>query len=1216
MIDVTGWGGKTKTYDITIDLDRLLAHGLTLKQVLDGLSNANINVGANTVNIGSQSAIVRSVGQIRSMDDIRNTMLSVHDGTPVLVSDVAQVTVGHQPRLGIAGQNDDDDIVQGIVLMRRGAETLPTLTGVLAEVEKINNSGILPPGVRIERIYDRSALVDITTHTVLHNMVMGVTLIFLIQWLFLGNLRSALIVSATIPFALLFAVVVLVLSGESANLLSMGAIDFGIIVDATVIMVENIFRHLSEVGEVGAARPTRPTPEGLSGKLATIYHASTEVTQAIFFSATIIIAGFLPLFTLSGVEGHIFGPMARTYAYALSGGLLATFTVSPALAALLLPEKVSETETWAVRGLRSFYEKIRDFVLARRRLTLAAGLAAGALAILAGSTIGLEFLPKLEEGNMWIRAVMPASISLEAGNDYANRMRKLIKGFPEAETVISQHGRPDDGTDSTGFFNAEFFVPLRPFDQWRKGMDKEKLIADINDALQKAFPGVEFTFSQYIQDNVQEAASGVKGENSVKVYGPDLETLAKVANEIKNAIATVPGITDLAVSASLGQPTIRIDIDRARAARYGLAPGDINATVQAAIGGQAAGDVYENGSDRHFPMIVRLAPRYRENIEAIRRIPIGVQGASGVTQVPLSEVATVELVSGAYYIYREQQERYVPVKFSVRGRDLGSAILEAQQRVAEQVKIPGGYRVEWVGEFGNLKNALQRLAVAVPIAIALILLLLFTSFGSLRDTLLAGSAIPMALIGGILSLFLFDMPFSISAAIGFVALFGIAAMNGIMVLSCYNRLIDAGRAREAALAETCTVQMRPVLMTCAAACVGLLPAAFSTAIGSQVQRPLAVVVVGGTLLAPVLFLTVLPAAIGLFSRRPVRQAAERHRRGGALMRSAPLAALLGLGASALGGCMMGPDFRSPDPPRTDRYLAEDQPAELVAASIPGGEAQRIVQGLDIPGQWWTVFHSRPLNDLIERSLAANPDIHAAVGGAAGRPVHAARPARHAVSHRAGGPWRGAEPDVERPVGADRQRRNSIYGLFTVGLTISYTLDLFGANRRATESLEALAEAQCFQLEAAYLSLASNVVAAAILEASLRAQIEATQRIIAAQRETLGILRRQEGLGAISGADVAHAGGSACPGRGHAAAAAEGAGAAAQPAGHADRPPAERSRWPSASSSATSSCRRTCRSACRPGWSSSGPTFAPPRPTCTRPAPRWASRSPTSSRRSP
>jgi len=874
VIDVTGWGGKTKTYDITIDLDRLLAYGLTLKQVLDGLNNANINVGANTVNIGPQSAIVRSVGQIRSMEEINKTMLAAPNGAPVLVSDVATVTVGHQPRLGIAGQDNDDDIVQGIVLMRRGAETLPTLSGVLAEVDKINSSDLLPPGVRIERIYDRSVLVDITTHTVLHNMVMGVLLIFFIQWLFLGDLRSALIVSATIPFALLFAVVILVLSGESANLLSMGAIDFGIIVDATVIMVENIFRHLSDASRGVAQRTGRPVPEGLTGKVALIFQASTEVTQAIFFSATIIIAGFLPLFTLSGVEGHIFAPMAKTYAYALSGGLLATFTVSPAVSALLLPETVGHAETRVVRTLARFYTRVREVVLERRRQTLAVGVGVFALALLAGSSIGLEFLPKLEEGNMWIRATLPTSISLETGNDYANRMRKLIKGFPEAETVISQQGRPDDGTDSTGFFNVEFFVPLKPMEKWRKGLDKEALIAEMNDALEKAFPGVDFNFSQYIQDNVQEAASGVKGENSVKVSGNDLETLAKLAEDIKNTIAAVPGIADLSVFASLGQPTIRIDIDRSKAARYGLAPGDINATVQAAIGGQAAGDLYENGSDRHFPMVVRLAPRYRENLEAIKRIPIGVQGANGVTQVPLSEVATIALVSGAFYIYREQQERYVPVKFSVRGRDLGSAVLEAQQRVAEKVKIPGGYRVEWVGEFGNLKSALQRLAVAVPIAISLILLLLYVSFGSLRDTLLAGSAIPMALTGGVFALFIAGMPFSISAAIGFVALFGIAAMNGIMVLSCYNRVIDSGVERGEALRQTCEQQMRPVLMTCVAACVGLLPAAFSSAIGSQVQRPLAIVVVGGTLLAPCLFLTVLPAAIGLFSRRQVPTQAQ------------------------------------------------------------------------------------------------------------------------------------------------------------------------------------------------------------------------------------------------------------------------------------------------------------------------------------------------------
>ena len=874
VVDVTSWGGKSKTYDITVDLDRLLNYGLTLKQVLDALNGANINVGANTVNLGPQSAVIRSVGQIRSMDDINHTMVVVRDGSPILIADVAKVTVGFEPRLGIAGHDEDNDIVEGIVLMRRGAQTLPTLRGVEREVQRINNSDLLPPGVRIERIYDRRFLVDVTTRTVLHNMVMGVLLIFGIQWLFLGDLRSALIVSATIPFALLFAVVILVLNGESANLLSMGAIDFGIIVDATVIMVENIFRHLAEAAARHQQSAGNP-PLGVAGKIRTIYLASGEVTKAIFFAATIIIAGFVPLFTLSGVEGRIFGPMAKTYTYALSGGLLATFTVSPALAALLLPERVSEVETRVVRLLRRVYRRVYHAVLARRGVTLAAGASLAVVASLAGSTVGLEFLPKLEEGNIWMRATMPPSVSLEEGNAYVNRMRTLVKGFPEVETVVSQHGRPDDGTDPDGFSNGEFFVPLKPFDRWRKGLDKDALIAQMRDALQKAFPGVAFAFSQYIQDNVQEAASGIDAENAIKISGTDLSVLHKLSVEIRRVIEGVDGITDIAVPPLLGQPTIRIDIDRQRAARYNLSPGDINATIQAAVGGQVAGDLYENGSDRHFPLLVRLAPQYRQNIEALRRIAIGAPSASGgVVQVPLSEVATVGLASGAFYIYREQQERLIPVKFSVRGRDLGGAVLEAQEKVAEKVALPGGYSLEWAGDFANFQSAIDRLSIAVPIAITLILLLLYVSFGSLRDTLLAGSAIPLALIGGILSLWLAGLPFSISAAIGFVALFGIAAMNGIMVLSCYNRLIDAGREREAALRETCTVQMRPVLMTCSAACVGLLPAAFSSAIGSQVQRPLAVVVVGGTLLAPTLFLTVLPAAIGLFSRRRAPAAAS------------------------------------------------------------------------------------------------------------------------------------------------------------------------------------------------------------------------------------------------------------------------------------------------------------------------------------------------------
>ena len=871
VIDVTGWGGKTKTYDVTVDLNKLIEYGITFPQVLQVLNNSNINVGGQTVNIGPQAAVVRGIGLIHSMDDIRNTMLMSNNGTPVLLSDIASVTVGYQPRLGIVGQDNDNDIVEGIILMRRGQQSLPTLRRIEAEVNKINDSDILPPGVRIEQIYNRSELIDVTTRTVLQNMIFGILLIFVVQWIFLGNLRSAIIVAATIPFALFFAICIMVVRGESANLLSVGAIDFGLIVDATVIMVENIFRNFAEAAAVqpsGNPLLSSSTPGGLRGKPAAIANAALEVNKPIFFSAAIIIAGFVPLFTLSGVEGHIFAPMAKTYAYAIAGGLIATFTVSPALSALLLPERVSETETFIVRVFRRLYAPVLEFALSNRIVTLGAAGVLVVLAILAARSLGLEFLPKLEEGNLWIRATMPPSISLEEGNDYVDRMRQVIKGFPEVETVVSQHGRPDDGTDATGFFNAEFFVPLRPFEKWPKGVNKEKLTRQVNVALQEQFPGVEFNFSQNIEDNVEEAASGVKGQNSVKLIGNNLETLEKTAAKIRDVMRTVPGITDLAVFNSLGQPTVRIDIDRARAARYGLVPGDINSTVQAAIGGQAAGNLYEEGSDRNFPMKVRLAPKYRQSLNAIRRVTIGAQDprSNGVIQIPLADVANVNLVSGASFIYRSQHERYIPIKFSVRGRDLGSTVLEAQRKVAEQVPIPGGYRLEWVGEFGELQDAIARLNVMVPLSIALIAVLLFINFSSLIDTLLAASVIPMALIGGIFALYVTGTPFSVSAAIGFIALFGIAVMDGIIVLSYYNKMILRGLDRSTAIRRTCQTQMRPVMMTCIAAGVGLLPAAVSTGIGSQVQKPLARVVVGGMLLAPILILILLPMLIVLFSR--------------------------------------------------------------------------------------------------------------------------------------------------------------------------------------------------------------------------------------------------------------------------------------------------------------------------------------------------------------
>src|SRR5215467_3595571 len=792
-------------------------------------------------------------------------MLTQVGGNPVLVKDVAKVIVGHQPRLGIAGK-DEDDIVQGIVLMRRGEQSMPTIKRVEQEVERINAGNILPPGVRIERIYDRKELIDVTTRTVLHNMLFGISLIFLLQWVFLGNLRSAIIVGATIPFALFFAVGIMVLRGESANLLSVGAIDFGLIVDATVIMVESIFRRLAHIGVRPDASGGTPTG-ALQGNLAAIFQAGIDVNRSIFFAAGIIIAACIPLFTLSGVEGHIFGPMAKTYAYALAGGLIATFTVTPALSAYLLPEYVPETDTRVVRWLHRLYAPVLRFAIANR-LVMAAG--ACTLLVLAAVTIrflGLEFLPKLEEGNLWIRATMPATISLEEGNGYVNRIRAVIRSFPEVESVVSQHGRPDDGTDAAGFFNAEFFAPLKPAAQWRKGLDKDDLTAEILARLQEKFPGIEFNFSQYLQDNVAEAVSGVKGENSIKLFGNDLQTLTDTANKIKAELATVQGITDLAVFTSLGQPTVQIDIDRARAARYGLTPGDINSTIRVAIGGDSAGDLYEPGSDRHFPIVVRLAPDFRQSAEAIQNLRVGVQGPNGITQIPLNEVATVKLVSGASYIYREKQERYLPIKFSVRDRDLGSAIQEAQTKIAEQVTLPAGSRLEWVGEFGNLQDAIARLQIVVPICLGLIGLLLWINFGSVPDTLLAMSVIPMAVIGGIFGLILTGVPFSVSAAIGFIALFGISVMDGIIILSQYNQLIASGLDRMAAVVRTGELQMRPVLMTCVIAGVGLLPAAVSTGIGSQVQKPLAIVVVGGMMLAPIVILITLPVLIAMFSRR-------------------------------------------------------------------------------------------------------------------------------------------------------------------------------------------------------------------------------------------------------------------------------------------------------------------------------------------------------------
>jgi cobalt-zinc-cadmium resistance protein CzcA len=860
VVDVAGWGGKTKAYEVDVDQNKMNAAGISLAQILTVIGNSDINVGGQTIDIGPEGVAVRGVGLVRNLDDLGSTMVTSNSGVPILLSDIASVQVGHIPRLGIAGEDSEDDIVQGIVLMGRGEKTLPTLRGVEAEVAKINAGGILPPGVHLETIYDRTDLVNVTTDTVLHNLFFGIVLIFLIQWIFLGNLRSAIIVSLTIPFALSFAIMLLTIAGESANLLSIGAVDFGLVVDATVIMVENIFRRL--------ALAPRAAPDQ---KLDILRDASQQVTRPIFFAALIIVTTFIPLFTLSGVEGHIFGPMAKTYAYAIAGGLIATFTVSPALSAILLRGNLSERDTFVVHWLRRAYRPVLQAALSNPILTLVGTVVLLAVAYFAGRQLGTEFLPHLEEGNFWIRATMPQSISLEAGTADVRAMRKLMLSHPEVVTVISQHGRPDDGTDTGGFYNTEFFVPLKPFDTWPKGVDKASLTATMSDELTKRFPGVDFNFSQNIEDNVEEAASGVKGENSVKVYGGELKTLDKTADDVLNAMSDVKGIEDLAVFHAVRQPTIDIVVDRKKAARYGLMPGDVNLVVQTAIGGQAAANnLYEEGSDRNFPIIVRLAPQFRSGIEAIRKITVNAPNpsGSGTIPVPLDDVADVHFVTGASQIYRQSQERYVPVKYSVRGRDLGGAVLEAQARVAQKVRLPSGARLEWVGELAELNDALSRLEVAVPVSLLLVIILLYFNFGSMREALLAASVLPLALIGGILALYLTHTPVSVSATIGFIALFGISIMNGIIVVASYNGYLANHMARLPAIRKACEQQLRPVLMTCIAACVGLLPAALSNGIGSQVQKPLALVVVGGSLVAPFLILLVLPVLIRVIAPDP------------------------------------------------------------------------------------------------------------------------------------------------------------------------------------------------------------------------------------------------------------------------------------------------------------------------------------------------------------
>ena len=857
VVDVTAFGGMTKQYHVDLNPGALISYGVTLPQVMTALANSNANVGGNYLTIGAQNFNIRGLGLIDSLSDIENVMVAEKNGTPVFIRSLGKVSVGARVRLGKVGIDDRDDVVEGVVLLQRNYKALSVLERVKRKVEELN-TWKLPKGVKIKTFYDRTVLIHTTVETVTNILISGMVLVILILYVFLGHFRAAMIVALTIPLSLLFTFAMMVLLGQSANLISLGAIDFGIIVDATLIMVESIFYHLSHHVGPGLTPPQQ------------VVRAARQVGRPIFYSTAIIVVAFIPLFTMTGVPGKIFAPMSITYGFALLGALLMAFTIAPLLCSFLLTGPIQEEDTKAVRVVRGLYGPLLKWALRHQLIVVGFSLALLVMALIALQFLGGEFMPALEEGNLWVRATMPVDIAFEQASRLATEVRGIFHQVPEVTGVVSQLGRPDDGTDPTSFFNAEFLVNLKPAKEWRAEItSKDKLIEEIEKVL-ATIPGVTFNFSQMIQDNVQEAMSGVKGENSIKLFGSDLKVLQANAVEIERAMRQVRGVKDLGIFRLMGQPNLLIEVDRQACARYGLLVSDVNAVTQAAVGGQALTRVYEG--ERWFDLSVRFLPEYRQDTETIGNILVSTPGGA---RIPLKQLATISMQTGAFIIYRENNERYIPIKFSVRGRDLESTVREAQGVLAEKVRLPERYRIEWAGEYDQLKDEQKRLAVIVPLAMLMILLLLYTAFDSVRDAALVLATVPFALIGGVFSLLATGTAFSISAAVGVISTLGVAILGGVLLIARIEDYRKSGLPLEEAILKGADVQLRPILMATLAAAIGLLPAAMATGIGSQAQRPLARVVVGGMLTSAVLILVVLPVLYQLVHRKWTKPSSDR-----------------------------------------------------------------------------------------------------------------------------------------------------------------------------------------------------------------------------------------------------------------------------------------------------------------------------------------------------
>jgi cobalt-zinc-cadmium resistance protein CzcA len=850
VADLSAFGGQTMEYHVVLDPTKVAGAGLSVPAIAAALGANNGNAGGGFYSEGGQFYYVRGLGRIKTPEDIGNVVLAVKDGTPILVRNVGRVEIGAAPRLGQFGFNDNPDAVEGVVMMRTGEQAQSVLRGVEAKTAELNRSG-LPKDVHIRPFYDRSDLIHLTTRTVVDNLLRGIVLVIIVLMLFLLDVRSGLIVAVTIPLALLFAAICLDLKHIPANLLSIGAIDFGILVDGAVVMVENIHRAL--VARPGGSHSIR----------SVIIEAAAEVDRPVVYAIAIIIAGFLPIYVLSGPSGRLFRPMADTTIFALLGALALTLTVIPVLCAWLLRGGVRERRNVVFEAIRDAYTRTLDWCLRYPRRTVGASAAVFAGALLLTRFIGAEFMPHLDEGALWVRATMPPTISLEESSRIVPEIRQILRGFPQVTDVASEHGRPDDGTDPTGFFNAEFYVGLKPYHEWTGPIrGKAELIKAIGEKL-AAFPGITFNFTQPAEDAVDEAETGLKSSLAVKVFGPDLQVLEAKGRAIARIMGEVRGIGHVLVVEELGQPSLTVDIDRAKIARYGINVEDVNALIEAAVGGAAATQVVQG--EKLFDLVVRLDPKYRETPERIGEILVAAPDGQ---QIPLRELASIEVTSGASFIYREDNSRYIGVQYAVEGRDLAGAVQEARARVAAEVPVPPGYRVVWGGEYQDYTASRGQLAVVLPLTIALIFVLLFALYRNASFPLITVVGVALsAPVGGLLTLALTGTPFSVSSGIGFLALFGVSVQTAVVYISYANELRLGGRSIAEAAREAAIFRLRPIMMTALVAALGLLPAALSTGVGSDSQRPFALVIVGGLisrlligiLLMPVLYVGVARA---------------------------------------------------------------------------------------------------------------------------------------------------------------------------------------------------------------------------------------------------------------------------------------------------------------------------------------------------------------------